>query len=297
MRNQRALAAGPEQKGSMANIGFRSPVKVQLLRFGASKPLPPNPRAHDTFRVTTRFLDPDTLGRRDAAGNVLRHNAIDIGNFRCGDPVIAMAGGVARRTHDDAKAHGAANDALGIVIDHGDGVVTEYWHLSSFAVADRVKVRRGQQIGFVGNTGLGGACHCHVELKLNGVQTDPEPHMFGQALSITASNTQQPGGQTMALRFGGAQYRPIINRQFTTLPVVRFRAEPSTKSAILKEFQRPVVVVPSGVVKAERVANVTAAPGFKSNEWFEARMHTGRAFELGYFHASTLTGERRSETG
>jgi hypothetical protein len=281
----------------MANIGFRSPVKVPLLRFGARKPLPPDLHAHDTFRVTTRFLDPDTLGRRDAAGNVLRHNAIDIGNFRCGDPVIAMAGGFARRAHDDAKAHGAPNDALGIVIDHGNGVVTEYWHLSSFAVADRVKVRRGQLIGFVGNTGLGGACHCHVELKVNGQRTDPEPHMFGQALTIGASNTKQPGGQTMALRFSGAQYRPIINRQFTTHPVVRFRAEPNTKSAILKEFDRPVVVVPSGVVKGQRVANTKAARGFKLDEWFEARMHTGRAFELGYFHASTLTDERRAETG
>ena len=76
----------------------------------------------------------------------------------------------------------------------------------------------------------------------------------------------------MALRFSGAQYRPIINRQFTTHPVVRFRAEPNTKSAILKEFDRPVVVVPSGVVKGQRVANTKAARGFKLDEWFEARI-------------------------
>ena len=280
----------------MVTIAFRSPVKVRLLRFGASKPLPPDLRSHETFRVTTRFLDPDTLGRKDAAGNVLRHNAVDIGNFRCGDPVIAMAGGVVRRTHDEAKAHGAPTDALGIIIDHGRGVLTEYWHLSSFAVADGAKVRRGQRIGFVGNTGHGGACHCHIELKVNGERTDPERHMFEEALAIGASNTQQSGGQKMALRFGGARYRPITNRKFTTVGVVRFRAEPNTTSAILKEFKRRVVVTPSGVVKGERVPSATAAPGFKANEWFEARVHTGRAFELGYFHASTLTDERRVET-
>ena len=55
-------------------------------------------------------------------------------------------------------------------------------------------------------------------------------------------------------------------------------------------------VVPSGVVKGETVANVAVPTGFAANEWLECRLHTGRAFELGYLHASTLKDERRVES-
>ena len=284
----------------MAPITFQSPVTVRLLRHGAKKPLPPDPRAHDTFRVTTRFSDPDTLGRADANGNVLTHNAIDIGNFRCGDPIVAMADGIARRARDNARAHGAPTDALGIVIDHGAGIVSEYWHLSSFAVADGAPVQAGDRIGLVGNTGHGGSCHCHVELKLNGKRLDPEPMMFGQGMTkdgvpAKRGGGNRAGGQKMALRFPAAKYRSITNRRFTTHVTARFRAEPNRQSAVLKEFKKGIVVVPSGVVKGEAVANVATPTGFGANEWFECRLHTGRAFELGYFHASTLKDERRVE--
>jgi len=281
----------------MAKISLRFPVAVPVLRLGAPKPLPPDKRAHDTFRITTRFEDPDTLGRRGPNGKVLRHNALDIGNFRCGDVVVAMAGGIARRTHDEARANGAPTDALGIIIDHGAGVVTEYWHLSSFSVENGAEVKAGDPIGFVGRTGHGGACHCHIELKVNGKRVDPEPAMFGGGVEPKglSANVANKGGGTMALRFGGARYRGLTNRRFTTHVVARFRAEPNRKSTVLKEFKKGTVVIPSGVVKGEDVANVAPAKGFASDEWFEARLHTGAAFELGYFHASTLGDEKRVE--
>jgi hypothetical protein len=63
----------------MATITFRSSVTVQLLHFGASKPLPPDPRARESFRLTTRSPDPQTRGRKDANGTVLKHNGVDVG--------------------------------------------------------------------------------------------------------------------------------------------------------------------------------------------------------------------------
>ena len=156
----------------MPTITFRSPVTKPLLRKGTPKPMPPDPRAYDTFRVTQQFSDVDFYHQDGRL-----HRATDIGNFRCGDPVVAMARGVAYRTTDGAGA-------LGVRIDHGSNVVTEYWHLDRQDVTNGHPVNPGQQIGIVGDTGLGNVCHLHVEAKRSGVRIDPEPLMFGGFLVI-----------------------------------------------------------------------------------------------------------------
>lgn len=171
----------------MTAITFRSPVTKTLLRAGTAKPVPPDPRAYDTFRVTQQFDTLDSywadIDRR--AGRTPRtHQATDIGNFRCGDPIVAMAAGVAYRVKDNATALGAPTDALGIRIDHGSGISTEMWHLDGYTVLHGQRVTAGQQVGIVGDTGLKAVCHCHVEVKRNGVKFDPEPLMFGGSVTV-----------------------------------------------------------------------------------------------------------------
>ena len=273
----------------MATIAFRSPVTVPLLRFGAPKPVPPDPRAHDTFRITKRSRDPDPGGPGG------KHLAIDFGNFRCGDPIVAMAPGKARRAHDAAKADGAPTNALGIIIDHGSGVHTEYWHLSAFKVADGADVVAGTVIGLVGMTGNADGCHCHLELKIDGVRVDPEPHAFGRSLQVGPATRRvvavTPGGTDMALAFRAADYRPITNRKFLTDISANFRAAPNTGAAVLKKFPGNTTVIPSGVVKGQTVNQAAPRAGFVANEWFEARMPVGTKVLLGYFHASVLTAQ------
>ncbi len=65
-----------------------------------------------------------------------------------------------------------------IVINHGFGYQTVYAHLNSFNVRAGQKVRRGDVIGFVGNTGLSVAPHLHYEVKLNGRHVDPALYYF-----------------------------------------------------------------------------------------------------------------------
>jgi hypothetical protein len=110
--------------------------------------------------------------------------ATDIGNTRCNDPIVAMAAGTVRLVQDNATAFGAPSNALGVVIDHGSGITTEYWHLNAWTVAHGAQVTAGQQIGIVGSTGLNTVCHCHVEAKRNGVKFDPEPLMFGGSVTL-----------------------------------------------------------------------------------------------------------------
>jgi hypothetical protein len=107
---------------------------------------------------------------------------VDIGNYRCGDTLVAMAPGVAYRVQDNATAYGAPSNALGVRIDHGHGVLSEIWHMSQWLVENGSPVNAGQAVGSVGNTGVSTGCHAHIEIKVNGIRINPEPLMFGQVL-------------------------------------------------------------------------------------------------------------------
>jgi murein DD-endopeptidase MepM/ murein hydrolase activator NlpD len=62
-----------------------------------------------------------------------------------------------------------------IEIQHLNGYVTTYSHLSGFArgIQEGTKVRQGQIIGYVGNTGLSTGPHLHYEVAINGNYVDP----------------------------------------------------------------------------------------------------------------------------
>lgn len=150
---------------------FGNPVQGRrIVPFGqartASDVLPDGKPA---FRVTQRFFDTDAYYKDGR-----QHGAMDVGNYGCGALVLAMGPGVARRVQDNATALGAPSNARGVVIDHGGGWVTEYWHLNEWNIPNiRTPVAEGAVIGFVGSTGLGSVCHLHIECKYQGVKVDP----------------------------------------------------------------------------------------------------------------------------
>jgi murein DD-endopeptidase MepM/ murein hydrolase activator NlpD len=106
------------------------------------------------------------------------HSGIDYRAWS-GLPVLAPADGVIL-LNQYLQARGNA-----ILIDHGWGLVTGYWHLSSSAVELGQFVRKGEVIGYVGNTGLSTGAHLHWEMWVNGVSVDGEqwlsPQTFGDA--------------------------------------------------------------------------------------------------------------------
>jgi murein DD-endopeptidase MepM/ murein hydrolase activator NlpD len=71
-----------------------------------------------------------------------------------------------------------------IVIDHGYGVVTRYGHLSAFNVKPGQRVRRGDVIGFVGQTGRATAPHLHYEVWVRDQNQNPIQYILDEFRSF-----------------------------------------------------------------------------------------------------------------
>ena len=87
------------------------------------------------------------------------HEGTDFG-ANCGTPVYAAESGTVKLSGYKSSSSGNA-----VVLDHGNGVETEYFHLSSEAVSVGDTVEKGQQVGNVGSTGRSTGCHLHFGLK------------------------------------------------------------------------------------------------------------------------------------
>ncbi|HWI53323.1 MAG TPA: peptidoglycan DD-metalloendopeptidase family protein [Symbiobacteriaceae bacterium] len=94
------------------------------------------------------------------------HDGIDIG-VGSGTPVGAAAGG----TVTMATWYGGYGKT--IRIDHGNGIVTMYAHLSDYAVSVGDKVSVGEIIGYSGNTGNSTGAHLHFTVIVDGSPVDP----------------------------------------------------------------------------------------------------------------------------
>jgi murein DD-endopeptidase MepM/ murein hydrolase activator NlpD len=98
------------------------------------------------------------------------HAGVDI-DGACNQPIFAGEDGSVL----SAGSNGGYGNAT--VIDHGDGLSTLYAHQSSIGVSSGQRVRRGEQIGLVGTTGLSTGCHLHFEVRINGSPVDPVPYL------------------------------------------------------------------------------------------------------------------------
>jgi len=78
-----------------------------------------------------------------------------------------------------------------VFIQHGQGIVTKYLHMSKRAVSRGKRVKQGQVIGYVGSTGMSEAPHLHYEFLVNGVHRNPRTVKLPKAEPISKSEKQQ----------------------------------------------------------------------------------------------------------
>lgn len=110
-----------------------------------------------------------------------------------GTDIYVTGDGTVEKIENDKRGYGTH-----IVINHGFGYKSLYAHLSAYSVQRGQKVKRGDVIGNVGNTGTSTAPHLHYEVEKNGEKVNPinfyfndlTADQFNQMIEISSSSGQ-----------------------------------------------------------------------------------------------------------
>lgn len=100
------------------------------------------------------------------------HTGIDFA-APIGTPIYATADGSVDKVNVSFSGYGKM-----VEIDHGFGYRTRYAHMHGFTVREGQHIKRGELIGYVGNTGLSTAPHLHYEVFINGGHVNPVYYFF-----------------------------------------------------------------------------------------------------------------------
>ncbi|BCL17404.1 hypothetical protein GCM10017556_51430 [Micromonospora sagamiensis] len=178
------------------------------------------------------------------------------GGSTAGTPVLASAAGTATRYY---QASGAGNY---IVIDHGGGWKTYYFHLAAFSVASGAWVNQGQQIGTTGSTGNSSGAHIHYEqlyngvgqnIVINGASLAPYPGSYHQRY-LTSDNGC--GGGTAFWTWGSG---------------IRVRSDVRLAAPVVATLAGPTLVY----VLCQKQGDTVTADGYTNNWWARLRDQNG----------------------
>ena len=120
------------------------------------------------------------------------HAGMDF-SAKTGTEIYATGNGTINKVRRSKKGYGNY-----VEINHGYGYKTLYAHMSKFIVKQGQKVKRGELIGYVGNTGTSVAPHLHYEVIKNGKKIDPvnfyyndlSAEEYSKMLEISSQNNQ-----------------------------------------------------------------------------------------------------------
>jgi murein DD-endopeptidase MepM/ murein hydrolase activator NlpD len=158
------------EKGELLNADLIEQERQILLGLWSQVSLRPHwagafayPVAPTDLRLTSQYGT-----RRSYNGGPVAsfHGGADFGGG-VGVPIYAPAAGAVVLA-DSLTVRGNA-----MLIDHGVGLFSGYWHMSQLAVTTGQQVQPGDLLGYMGDTGLVTGPHLHWELRLQGIAVDP----------------------------------------------------------------------------------------------------------------------------
>lgn len=128
----------------------------------------PAPEWSGDFQPPVKSEVSETFGTRRTFNGKLAsvHRGLDY-HAKPGTPVMASNSG------EVLLAQGLFYEGNCVAIDHGQGFVTLYMHLSKIEVSEGEKVRKGQEIGLSGATGRVTGPHLHMAVRWEGAYIDP----------------------------------------------------------------------------------------------------------------------------
>jgi murein DD-endopeptidase MepM/ murein hydrolase activator NlpD len=166
---EREAMGGPLEKFVSASGGPIDPrferLGISLARMGALEltlDSVPQVMPASVVRMSSGFGP-----RRDPfTGGGAMHSGLDFAG-PIGTPIQAAANG--RVSFVGVKSgYGKV-----VEIDHGNGLITRYAHLSAFNVKRGAEIRSGERIAAMGSTGRSTGSHLHFEVRLNGRAVNP----------------------------------------------------------------------------------------------------------------------------
>lgn len=157
--NQMTAAMKENMKNREASLEeLKGEIKAKQSRMAATPSIWPT-----SGDVTSRF---GWRGSPWGGGGSDWHPGIDIANS-VGTPILATA--------DGEVAFSGWYSGYGklVQITHSGGIETLYGHNSQLAVQVGQRVKKGEVIAYMGNTGYSTGSHCHYEVRVNGTAVNP----------------------------------------------------------------------------------------------------------------------------
>ena len=127
------------------------------------------------------------------------HKGLDMAwNSKYGGPnhnILAPADGIVKKVLKNYNKTDKTNKTYGnyVIIDHGNNIETVVAHLkyNTVRVKKGDKVKKGQVLGVMGNTGYSKGTHCHYEVKINNEKVDPLKYTYLEKENILKDATSK----------------------------------------------------------------------------------------------------------
>lgn len=179
-----------------------------------------------------------SYGNQKLKGRPYKHTGIDVVKYKNRlDKIIAIQDGTVVGVRSNVK--GFVNNSYGnyVLIKHEQGYSSFYGHLSNVYVRVGQKVKKGQEIGYMGATGMSFGAHLHFEIRKNNKQIDPYHYVFG---NLVIPNRKS------------GNYKLIPEKWRFTVGVnkLNVREKPSTNSKVVAQYSKGQRINYDSYVKA-----------------------------------------------